>query len=108
MQKGLPIEGFCVAAGVPTTEKAVEIIDGWKAAGIRHVAFKPGSVDGIYQVAANPDFPVILQWTGGRFGGHHSFEDFYHPILATYCSICQYDNNSLVAGSGFGSADDVR
>jgi hypothetical protein len=42
-KEGLPIEGFCVAAGVPTTEKAVEIIDGLEAAGIRHVAFKPGS-----------------------------------------------------------------
>ena len=48
--EGLPIEGFCVAAVVPTTEKAVEIIDGLKTAGIRHVAFKPGSVDGIRQV----------------------------------------------------------
>jgi fatty acid synthase subunit alpha len=110
-KEGLPMEGFCVAAGFPTTEKAVEIIDGLKTAGIRHVAFKPGSVDGIRQVvniaAANPDFPIILQWTGGRAGGHHSFEDFHQPILATYRSIRQYDNISLVAGSGFGSADDV-
>jgi fatty acid synthase subunit alpha, fungi type/fatty acid synthase subunit beta, fungi type len=86
-KEGLPIEGFCVAAGVPTTEKAVKIIDGLKTAGIRHVVFKPKSVDGICQVvnitAANPDFPIILQWTG-RAGGHHSFEDFYQPILATY------------------------
>ena len=40
-KEGLPIEGFYVAAGIPTTEKAVEIIDGLKAAGIEHVAFKP-------------------------------------------------------------------
>jgi fatty acid synthase subunit alpha, fungi type len=33
-KEGFPIEGFCVAAGIPTTEKAVEIIDGLKAAGI--------------------------------------------------------------------------
>ena len=67
-REGLPIEGFCVAAGIPTTEKAVEIIDSLKSAGIRHVAFKPGSVDGIRQVVnittANPGFPIILQWTG--------------------------------------------
>lgn len=102
----------CVAAGIPTTEKAVEIIDGLKAAGIRHVAFKPGSIDGIRQVvniaAANPDFPIILQWTGGRAGGHRPFKDFHLPILATYRIIRQYDNISLVAGSGFGSADDVE
>ncbi|KAI0311286.1 acyl transferase domain-containing protein, partial [Amylostereum chailletii] len=69
-KEGLPIEGFCVAAGIPTTEGAVEIIDGLKAAGIRHISFKPGSVDGIRQVvniaSANPDFPIIMQWTGGQ------------------------------------------
>ncbi|KAF9467993.1 fatty acid synthase [Collybia nuda] len=110
-KEGIPIEGFCVAAGIPSTEKAVEIIDGLKDAGIKHVAFKPGSVDGIRQVvniaAANPDFPIIMQWTGGRAGGHHSYEDFHQPILATYRSIRQYPNISLVGGSGFGSADDV-
>ena len=110
-KEGVPIEGFCVAAGIPTTEKAVEIIDGLKAAGIRHVAFKPGSVDGIRQVvniaASNPDFPVIMQWTGGRAGGHHSYEDFHQPILAAYRLIRQHPNISLVCGSGFGSADDV-
>ncbi|KZT67951.1 hypothetical protein DAEQUDRAFT_367722 [Daedalea quercina L-15889] len=110
-REGLPIEGFCVAAGIPSTEKAAEIIGGLKAAGIRHVSFKPGSVDGIRQViniaAANPDFPIIMQWTGGRAGGHHSCEDFHQPILSTYHSIRQHGNISLVAGSGFGGADDV-
>ncbi|KAF8206176.1 fatty acid synthase [Mycena galopus ATCC 62051] len=110
-KEGLPIEGFCVAAGVPSTEKAAEIIEGLKTAGIRHVAFKPGSVEGIRQVvniaAANPDFPVILQWTGGRAGGHHSYEDFHQPVLQTYRSIRQQSNISLVGGSGFGAAEDV-
>jgi fatty acid synthase subunit alpha len=109
--EGLPIEGFCVAAGIPTTEKAAEIIGGLKSVGIRHVAFKPGSVDGIRQVvniaAANPDFAIIMQWTGGRAGGHHSFEDFHQPILATYSSIRRHDNIALVAGSGFGGPDDT-
>ncbi|KAG8974078.1 3-oxoacyl-[acyl-carrier-protein] synthase, partial [Tulasnella sp. 427] len=62
-REGLPIEGFCVAAGIPSTEKAAEIIGALQAAGIKHVAFKPGSVDGIRQVvtiaAANPTFPII-------------------------------------------------
>ncbi|GLB40343.1 putative protein with domain of unknown function (DUF1729) [Lyophyllum shimeji] len=110
-KEGLPIEGFCVAAGIPSTEKAAEIIDGLKQAGIKHVAFKPGSVDGIRQVvniaAANPDFPIIMQWTGGRAGGHHSFEDFHQPILATYRAIRRNSNISLVAGSGFGCAEDL-
>jgi fatty acid synthase subunit alpha, fungi type len=80
-------------------------------AGIKHVSFKPGSVDGIRQVVniatANPDFPIILQWTGGCAGGHHSFEDFHQPILSTYRSIRACSNIFLVAGSGFGAADDV-
>lgn len=110
-REGLPIEGFCVAAGIPTSEKATEIIGNLRAVGIKHVAFKPGSVEGIRQVvniaAANPDYPIILQWTGGRAGGHHSCEDMHQPILATYGSIRQHSNISLVAGSGFGGADDV-
>ncbi|KAJ7082279.1 hypothetical protein B0H15DRAFT_803366 [Mycena belliarum] len=110
-REGLPIEGFCVAAGIPSTEKAADIIAGLRDAGIRHVAFKPGSVEGIRQVvaiaAANPDFPVVLQWTGGRAGGHHSYEDFHQPVLQTYRAIRQHSNICLVGGSGFGAADDV-
>ena len=38
-------------------------------------------------VAADPDFTIIMQWTGRHPGGHHSFEDFHQPILTTYSSI---------------------
>jgi len=86
--------GFRVAAGIPSTEKAVEIIDGLRQAGIKYLAF-------------NPKFPIILQWTGGRAGGHHSYEDFHQPILATYSSIGQHSNISLIAGSGFGAAEAI-
>ena len=80
--------------------------------GCRHQAhFKPGSIDGIRQVisiaAANPDFPIVMQWTSGRAGGHHSFEDFHQPVLTTYRAIRQHANISLVGGLGFGSAEDV-
>ncbi|KAK4048983.1 fatty acid synthase alpha subunit Lsd1 [Microbotryomycetes sp. JL221] len=110
-QEGLPVEGLCVAAGIPSTEKAKEIIDGMRDAGLKHVSFKPGSVEGIRQViniaASNPDFPIIMQWTGGRAGGHHSCEDFHAPILATYSSIRQHSNLVLVGGSGFGDAEET-
>jgi hypothetical protein len=43
-KEGLPIEGFCVAAGIPTTEKAVEIIEGLKAAGLKHVFVKSSTL----------------------------------------------------------------
>ncbi|KAE9399788.1 fatty acid synthase [Gymnopus androsaceus JB14] len=110
-KEGFPIEGFCIGAGVPSTEKAAEIIEGLRSAGIKHLGLKPGSVDGIRQViniaAANPDFPIIMQWTGGRAGGHHSFEDFHQPMLSTYRAIRKQDNIILVGGSGFGAAEDV-
>ncbi|KAH9916153.1 uncharacterized protein B0H18DRAFT_1139683 [Fomitopsis serialis] len=104
-REGLPLEGFCAAAGIPSTENAAKINGGLEAVGTRRISFKPGSVGGIRQVvniaAANPDFPIILQWTGGRAGGHHSCEDFHQPILSTYHSIRRHSNISLFAGSGF-------
>jgi enoyl reductase-like protein/malonyl CoA-acyl carrier protein transacylase/acyl dehydratase len=110
-QEGLPMEGVCVAAGVPSLDVANEILSNLQAAGIRHVSFKPGSVETIRQViaiaAANPTMPVIMQWTGGRAGGHHSFEDMHQPILETYSAIRRQSNIVLVGGSGFGGADDT-
>lgn len=110
-KEGLPMEGLCVAAGVPSIELANEIIANLQAAGIRHISFKPGSVDTIRHVvaiaAANPTMPIIMQWTGGRAGGHHSFEDAHQPILETYAAIRRQPNIVLVAGSGFGGADDT-
>ncbi|KAF8299660.1 hypothetical protein DL93DRAFT_2102899 [Clavulina sp. PMI_390] len=78
-------------AGDETTAKAAEITDGLRSCDIKHIAFKPGSPDGIRQAvaitAANPDFPIIMQWTGGRAGGHHSI--------------------SLADGSGSGNGESV-
>jgi enoyl reductase-like protein len=44
-REGLPIEGFCVAAGIPTAEKAAEIINVVQSVQVVH--FKLGSVEGI-------------------------------------------------------------
>lgn len=105
-REGVPIEGFTCAAGVPSLEAANEILSALANVGIRHISFKPGSVDAILQVVTiarhNPRFPIILQWTGGRAGGHHSYEDFHQPILETYSAIRSCENICLVAGSGFG------
>jgi fatty acid synthase subunit beta len=106
--EGVPIEGLTIGAGVPSIEVANEYIE---TLGIKHIAFKPGSVEAIQQTIniakANPHFPVMLQWTGGRGGGHHSFEDFHQPILQMYGRIRKCDNLILVAGSGFGGAEDT-
>ncbi|EHL02144.1 putative Fatty acid synthase subunit beta [Glarea lozoyensis 74030] len=106
--EGVPIEGLTIGAGVPSIEVAQEYIE---TLGLKHIAFKPGSVDAIQAciniAKANPTFPVLLQWTGGRGGGHHSFEDFHQPILQMYGRIRRSENLILVAGSGFGGADDT-
>ncbi|KAJ3071925.1 3-oxoacyl-[acyl-carrier-protein] synthase [Podochytrium sp. JEL0797] len=107
-QEGIPMEGICIAAGVPSLDVADEVVANLKKAGIRHCSFKPGSVEDIRRViniAKNsPDMPIILQWTGGRGGGHHSFEDFHAPMLETYGAIRRVPNITLVVGSGFGDA----
>ncbi|CAK7225026.1 beta subunit of fatty acid synthetase [Sporothrix curviconia] len=106
--EGVPIEGLTIGAGVPSIEVAQEYIE---TLGLKHIAFKPGSVEAIQAVIniakANPKFPVIMQWTGGRGGGHHSYEDFHQPILQMYSRIRRSENIILVAGSGFGGADDT-
>lgn len=102
------IDGLTIGAGVPSLTVASEYIE---TLGLRHISFKPGSVAAIRKVVEiareHPNFPVILQWTGGRGGGHHSFEDFHAPIIATYGIIRQEPNVYLVAGSGFGDSDSV-
>jgi fatty acid synthase subunit beta len=106
--QGVPIDGLTVGAGVPSPEIAQSYI---KSIGLKHISFKPGSsaaIEAVINIAkANPSFPIILQWTGGRAGGHHSFEDFHQPILGSYEKIRQCQNLILVAGSGFGGARDT-
>jgi len=105
---GVPIEGLTIGAGVPSIDVAQEYIE---TLGIKHISFKPGSAEAIQQVVniarANPHFPVMMQWTGGRGGGHHSFEDFHQPILQMYGRIRKCPNIVLVAGSGFGGSQDT-
>lgn len=107
-EKKFPIQSITIGAGVPSLEVASEYIE---TLGLTHLGLKPGSVDAISQcitiAKAHPNFPIVLQWTGGRGGGHHSFEDFHQPILQMYSKIRRCSNIILIAGSGFGSADDT-
>lgn len=107
-ERGFPIQSLTIGAGVPSLEVASEYIE---TLHLTHLGLKPGSVDAISQcikiAKAYPHFPIVLQWTGGRGGGHHSFEDFHQPILQMYGKIRSCSNIILVAGSGFGSAEDT-
>jgi len=110
-KEGKPMDGITVAAGVPTLETANEVLGSLRKNGIQHVSFKPGNLNSIKQVIeiakANPETQVVLQWTGGRGGGHHSYEDMDEPILQTYAAMRRLPNLTLVAGSGFGDAQDA-
>lgn len=105
ISQGIPIEGLTIGAGIPSPDVAAEYI---QTLGIKHISFKPGSSRAIREVIAlakaHPLFPIILQWTGGRGGGHHSCEDFHEPLLETYGEIRRCPNLYLVVGSGFGDA----
>ncbi|KAK6462909.1 S-acyl fatty acid synthase thioesterase [Scheffersomyces coipomensis] len=107
-ERGFPIQSLTIGAGVPSIEVAAEYIE---ELGLTHLGLKPGSIDAISQcitiAKAHPNFPIVLQWTGGRGGGHHSFEDFHQPILQMYSKIRRCSNIVLVAGSGFGSDEDT-
>lgn len=107
-ERGFPLQSMSIGAGVPSLEVASEYIE---TLGLTHLGLKPGSVEAILQsiaiAKAHPNFPIVLQWTGGRGGGHHSFEDFHQPILQMYGKIRRCKNIVLVVGSGFGSAEDT-
>lgn len=106
--KGFPIQSLTIGAGVPSLEVATEYIE---TLGLTHLGLKPGSIDAINAsiaiAKAHPTFPIVLQWTGGRGGGHHSYEDFHQPVLQMYAKIRRCPNIVLVAGSGFGSDEDT-
>ncbi|KAJ2671787.1 fatty acid synthase alpha subunit Lsd1 [Coemansia spiralis] len=107
-KEGMPITGLCIGGGVPSFDVAIDIIESLRSVGIRHMSFKPSSVTAIRTVVriahASNGFPIMLQWTGGRAGGHHSLEDFHQPLLETYAAIRSCNNVALVVGSGFGDA----
>ena len=109
-RQGIPIESITIGAGVPSPDKASQIIEQLLRVGIRYISLKPGNGDAIISVLniakAHPAMGVILQWTGGRAGGHHSCEDFHEPLLEHYAVIRSVENVVLVLGSGFGNSED--
>ena len=107
--EGINIDCLTIAAGVPAPDKAAEICEQMLDAGINKLGFKPGTIAAITQVvdlaSRNPKMNIILQWTGGRAGGHHSSEDQHVPLLQTYALIRTQPNIILVVGGGIGDAE---
>ncbi|KIO22186.1 hypothetical protein M407DRAFT_28275 [Tulasnella calospora MUT 4182] len=90
------------SAGIPSTDKAAEIIDAFEQLVSNTLLPSPLLSTPFTKLSpSNPYFPIICQWTGGRAG-----EDFHQPILATYGPIRRQSNISLVSGSGLGDSKD--
>ncbi|MDF0531021.1 DUF1729 domain-containing protein [Tsukamurella sp. 8F] len=104
---GAPIDGVVVSAGIPELEEATALVDELVGAGIGYVAFKPGTVEQIRQVARIaaevPEHPVLVQVEGGKAGGHHSWEDLDDLLLATYSELRDRANVVLCVGGGIGT-----
>ncbi|KAJ2020125.1 hypothetical protein GGI06_002414, partial [Coemansia sp. S85] len=105
----LPIIGVSINDIVPPVAQASQLICSLQAAGLGYVALRPTTVAQIQQTLdiaqANPSATIVMQWTGGRTGGAHSFEEFHLPIMHMYQRIRQHRNVVLVANSGFGDAE---
>ena len=105
-RQGYPIESIVCAAGVPSQDKAKEIITQMKEVGIYRIGFKPGSLSGIESVIEiakeNKDVSILVEWTGGRSGGHHSLEDQHQPLIKMYNKLREHDNIILILGGGIG------
>ncbi|GAB20623.1 fatty-acid synthase I [Gordonia effusa NBRC 100432] len=107
--QGAPLDGVIVTAGIPELDDAVALVDELAEAGLRYVAFKPGTVSQIRDViriaAEVPHHPIIVHIEGGRAGGHHSWEDLDDLLLATYGELRARPNVVVCVGGGIGTPD---
>ncbi|WLP91353.1 polyketide synthase [Gordonia sp. NB41Y] len=107
--QGAPLDGVIVTAGIPELDEAVALVDELVEAGLRYVAFKPGTVEQIRSViriaAEVPHHPVIVQIEGGRAGGHHSWEDLDDLLLSTYGELRARPNVVICVGGGIGTPE---
>jgi fatty acid synthase subunit beta len=106
--EGVPIEGAYHWGSIPTPEVANEYIT---TLGLRHIAFKPGSIEAIQQVIniakTNEAFLSFFNGLVGVVVAITHLKTFHQPILHMYGRIRECSNIILVAGSGFGGAEDT-
>lgn len=110
-REGYPIEGVTISAGIPTREKAAEILRTFNENGIWCNSFKPGSDQQIRSVLEIADdhreLTLIMQIEGGKAGGHHSWEDLYGLLERNYASIRRRKNIVLAVGGGIGFEEEA-
>lgn len=108
---GAPITAVTIAAGIPERDEARELIASLRADGFHYLCLKPGTIEHIEQVleiaSDHPDFQFIVQVEDGHSGGHHSWEDLDHLLLATYARIREAKNVILAVGGGIGRPIDA-
>ncbi|WP_051499986.1 type I polyketide synthase [Nocardia sp. BMG51109] len=104
---GAPLDGVVISAGIPELDAAVALVEELTEAGIPYVAFKPGTVAQIRQVARiaveMPGQPIIVHIEGGRAGGHHSWEELDELLLETYAELRLHPGVVICAGGGIGT-----
>lgn len=106
LRAGAPIRGITVSAGIPPLDEATALIEQLTDLGVETVTFKPGTVEGIGQVVeianAVAPRPIAVHIEGGRAGGHHSWEELDHLLLATYHDLRACPNVVVCVGGGIG------
>lgn len=110
-KEGYPIAGLTISAGIPSRDKAAEIISQMVASDIWCLSFKPGSDAQIKSVLEIADdhaaLTLIMQIEGGKAGGHHSWEDLYGLLERNYAAIRRRKNVILCVGGGIGFEEEA-
>ncbi|KAJ1939476.1 hypothetical protein GGF37_004387, partial [Kickxella alabastrina] len=110
-QRGLPIIGLGIEDGAIPDLASAGFINELRAAGLQYLALRPLTrkqlLAAVEIAGAYPSVFIMLQWMGGRSGGRHSYEEFHTPIMSCYAAIRAHPNIVLVAGAGFGDANDA-
>jgi len=108
-ERGYPLSGVTISAGIPPVDEAVALLDELVSLGLTENAFKPGTVDQVKRVVqiaeAAPHHTIFMHLEGGRAGGHHSWEDLDDLLLQAYALIRRTDNIVLCVGGGVGTPE---
>ncbi len=102
--RGYPLLGVTVSAGIPPLDEAVELLRRCVAHGLWMNAFKPGNDGQLAEVIAIaekcPEITFAAHIEGGKAGGHHSWEDLDDLLIRHYDRLRARPNLLLAVGGG--------